>query len=525
MPQGGRKVPFSGKAKKQQLQSKKDRKSGTGRESTGEVVSHVRVGKRLNSQPSISGRARANRYALQFKEDSKEEDARRRELARKALNYLPEEALEVDPETPYPAELDFPKRPAWDSSMGRDALEAREQKYLRDFLDDLGKKFDWSELSYFEMNLETWRQLWRVLEMSDIVLFIVDIRFPVYLFPPTLYTYVTETLGKNMILVLNKVDLAPAPLVLAWKHFFLNRYPALQVLMFTAFPGYNLRESSSKPGGLKVRRRKGKQRMAAEGAQQVLQACEKIVNNDIDLSSWHKKIAEELQADFDDECLEVGESIQVVSVSRTPGHTKHFQTIFLTPKVRLCDCPGLVFPSKVPKTLQVLMGSYPIAQLREPFSSVQYLAERLNLVTMLKLQHPENDTEWSAFDICDAWAKQRGFITAKAARLDSYRAANHLLRMALDGKVCLCLYPPQYVAKKDKWEHHGELKEVLKVQAKAIEEGVEDIEDDQMLSSDDEEASSESNASSEASAESDGNDRVGPSTVTRNKFALLVDDD
>jgi ribosome biogenesis GTPase A len=44
---------------------------------------------------------------------------------------------------------------------------------------------------------------------------------------------------------------------------------------------------------------------------------------------------------------------KVVSVSKTPGHTKHFQTIFLTQNVRLCDCPGLIFPSKVPKALQV----------------------------------------------------------------------------------------------------------------------------------------------------------------------------
>ena len=30
-----------------------------------------------------------------------------------------------------------------------------------------------------------------------------------------------------------------------------------------------------------------------------------------------------------------------LSIFRTPGHTKHFQTIFLTKTVRLCDCPGL----------------------------------------------------------------------------------------------------------------------------------------------------------------------------------------
>ena len=47
---------------------------------------------------------------------------------------------------------------------------------------------------------------------------------------------------------------------------------------------------------------------------------------------------------------------QVVSTSRTPGHTKHFQTIFLTANARLCDCPGLVFPSIVGKQLQVRFG-------------------------------------------------------------------------------------------------------------------------------------------------------------------------
>lgn len=42
-----------------------------------------------------------------------------------------------------------------------------------------------------------------------------------------------------------------------------------------------------------------------------------------------------------------------MSVSRTPGHTKYFQTYYLTPTVKLCDCPGLVFPSLVNKQLQV----------------------------------------------------------------------------------------------------------------------------------------------------------------------------
>lgn len=47
------------------------------------------------------------------------------------------------------------------------------------------------------------------------------------------------------------------------------------------------------------------------------------------------------------------------------------------------------------------MGSYPIAQLREPFSSVQYLAERVDLIKLLRISHPEEDDSWSAMDICD----------------------------------------------------------------------------------------------------------------------------
>jgi hypothetical protein len=47
------------------------------------------------------------------------------------------------------------------------------------------------------------------------------------------------------------------------------------------------------------------------------------------------------------------------------------------------------------------MGSFPVAQLREPFSAVQYLAERIDMPNLLKLQHPDKDEEWSAMDICD----------------------------------------------------------------------------------------------------------------------------
>ncbi len=51
-----------------------------------------------------------------------------------------------------------------------------------------------------------------------------------------MYDYVTKELGKPMILVLNKIDLAPAALVVAWKHYFHSRFPQLTIVCFTSFP-------------------------------------------------------------------------------------------------------------------------------------------------------------------------------------------------------------------------------------------------------------------------------------------------
>ncbi|KAJ2173396.1 hypothetical protein GGF45_004405, partial [Coemansia sp. RSA 551] len=139
----------------------------------------------------------------------------------------------------------------------------------------------------------------------------------------------------------------------------------------------------------------------------------------------------------------------VVSTSRTPGHTKHFQTIHVTPTLRLCDCPGLVFPCVVGRPMQVLAGLYNIAQVQEPYTSVQYLAERVPVERVLAL-HPPADARdpenfvWSAWAICEAFAIDRGFYTSRGARPDVYRASLHILRWVLDGRILLSFKPPGF---------------------------------------------------------------------------------
>jgi ribosome biogenesis GTPase A len=72
------------------------------------------------------------------------------------------------------------------------------------------------------------------------------------LFPPKFYDYLSKEMGKQVILVLNKIDLSPAALVLAWKDYFTKTYPGVEVLCFTSFPSYNLHGNVSSKGVNKV---------------------------------------------------------------------------------------------------------------------------------------------------------------------------------------------------------------------------------------------------------------------------------
>lgn len=67
-----------------------------------------------------------------------------------------------------------------------------------------------------------------------------------------------------------------------------------------------------------------------------------------------------------------------VGVSSTPGKTKHFQTLVLSDKVLLADCPGLVFPSIMTSTAEMLCsGVLPINQMREHVSPIDVILSRV----------------------------------------------------------------------------------------------------------------------------------------------------
>jgi len=339
------------------------------------------------------------------------------------------------------------------------------------------------------------------------------------------------------------------------------------------------------PGGdgLTHRRLRGRIRMVREGALQVHSVCEELVQGKVDLQSWLQLIkqANEEGEDedgevvtggavpeakvpgtvekgdddskpevynepgkhehFRDGILTVGMLGQpnagksslinslmgkrVVSVSKTPGHTKHFQTIFVTKNVRMCDCPGLVFPSLAPKPLQVLMGSYPISQVREPFSVIQYLGERVDLVAILRLTHPgeKNTHRWNAFDVCEAWAIKRGYNTARTNRPDLNRAANHILRMTLEGKITVNLRPRGFSclskAAIESLEADPDVAKIEKLLGLNTEESADSDEEDSDAYGSDEDSDGNKDDEEEDEESSDGGIQV-----SNNKFGALMEE-
>uniref|UniRef100_A0A8C5CQ39 Guanine nucleotide-binding protein-like 1 n=1 Tax=Gadus morhua TaxID=8049 RepID=A0A8C5CQ39_GADMO len=527
------------------------------------------------------------RFRLHFERETKEEVEKRKKVAReKILQPVSEKEMEINIGDIYPADkgLGIPRRPSWTYDMTREQLLRKEEKSYREYLDDLHSRNPPGSLSHFEHNLETWRQLWRVLEMSDVILLIVDIRHPVLQFPPSLYSYITEELRKQVVLVLNKADLCPPPLVIAWKHYLASQFPHLLTVCFTSHPGQAYATVLQKK---RLRKKAGCGQ--AGGPTDIMKACREITAGKVDLASWEKKINRDAVAErpdgepagdpldqvlmehLSDAAMEmsrpseelykdgiltlgcigfpnVGKSSvinslvgrKVVSVSRTPGHTKYFQTYYLTPTVKLCDCPGLVFPSRVDKQLQILAGIYPVSQLQEPYSSVGYLCERTSFLSLLKLKHPSLDDAPKHHSLGDydkpepTWAEKRCYKTAKAARNDVYRAANSLLRLAVDGRLCLCLRPPSYSCLKGNWENHPDLPEIIALQGRTEgDEAGEREEEEELEESSTEPEEEERDRDADDDEDRDGDDEdegfresrkkeaVPPGNLTVNMFNVL----
>lgn len=392
--------------------------------------------------------------------------------------------------------LTVPRRPKWDSTTTPQQLEMMERESLLDWRRGLAELQEYNDLlmTPFERNLEVWRQLWRVIERSDLVVQIVDARNPLQFRSEDLENYVKEIDSrKRNLLLVNKADMLTLEQRETWaKYFednninfrFFSAHLAKEKIEAEMLEGSNsdsddenLAKSTKK---MNVEETEESEESESENDEDELA---KLADPDRSLGP-HILDVDELEALFlanapdllpETENSEgkprqkttiglvgypnVGKSSTInallgakkVSVSATPGKTKHFQTLYLSPEIMLCDCPGLVFPNfATTKADLVVNGVLPIDQQREFTGPAGLVAQRIpkhfleNVygvkINIRPIEEGGTGTP-TASEILRAYARARGFSTQGLGQPDESRAARYVLKDYVNGKI-LFVHPP-----------------------------------------------------------------------------------
>ncbi|KAL8764190.1 MAG: hypothetical protein Q9184_000159 [Pyrenodesmia sp. 2 TL-2023] len=398
--------------------------------------------------------------------------------------------------------LTVPRRPKRDENTTAHELDQKERASLLDWRRGLAELQENDDLlmTPFERNLEVWRQLWRVIERSDLVVQIVDARNPLLFRSEDLEQYVKEVDSKkNNLLLVNKADMMTLAQRNAWADYF--EKTGINYKFFSASLAKARNEAmdaegtdpddgdSKSPDGVQDGTESIFDKLAKEAAKLDVQdeqdeeeqlASEEDLDDKTDPRTRILTV-DALEALFLENAPEVhnpdpehprktqigmvgypnvGKSSTInaligakkVSVSSTPGKTKHFQTIHLSPDVILCDCPGLVFPNfATTKAELVCSGILPIDQLREFTGPAALVAQRIPQSYLEALYGVKVRTRPleeggtgvpTAEEILIAYAVARGFTKTGQGQPDESRAARYILKDYVNGKLLFCHPPP-----------------------------------------------------------------------------------
>ncbi|KAH8930147.1 P-loop containing nucleoside triphosphate hydrolase protein [Atractiella rhizophila] len=387
-----------------------------------------------------------------------------------------------------------PKRPKWNYEMSKKEVEKNEEGQFRRWLQDSDKvnmpaeqNRDGNEAdevtpspSFFERNLSVWRQLWRVTEAAEILLVLLDVRCPLLHFPMSLQDHLRSLRPKKkVVLVLTKCDLVSEKLAEQWRAHFDDMFKpdGWRCVFLESYRTKTLGENTqanvaTTESGISETQRTALMAELQRVHEELITPPKELLQDPDKLQRWKPRCRVQVDwldrqgyyvekdndkdaPDLEDHETEtvgikpflsigligqpnVGKSSllnslvgrKVVKASKTPGKTKHFQTIFLNPTLRLVDCPGLVFPSVCGFELQVLGGIIPLQNIAPV---MYFVCERLPLEQILQL--PLRTQAWTTDDILGTYAESQGFITAKAGRPDIYRAGHAILRAMHAGAI------------------------------------------------------------------------------------------
>ncbi|KAH9261390.1 hypothetical protein BASA81_000022 [Batrachochytrium salamandrivorans] len=263
-----------------------------------------------------------------------------------------------------------------------------------------------------------WTELYKVLDCSDVVIQVLDVRDPL----GTRSKRVEDHLKKNakhksMIIVLNKVDLVPSWVTRKWVAILSQEYPTL------AFHA-----SITKPFGkgalIQLLRQFALLHSTQNDKKQISVGI--IGYPNVGKSSLINTLSGQ----------------KVSHVSPVPGETKVWQYVTLFKKIYLIDCPGVVYESHDSEAQKVLKGVVRAEKLENPEEYIPYLLEvvRKEYLGAHYGCKPEELVDADAF--LDAICRKRGRLR-KGGELDQRTVAQSILYDLQRGKIPYFVPPPK----------------------------------------------------------------------------------
>uniref|UniRef100_A0A2A4JZ51 Large subunit GTPase 1 homolog n=1 Tax=Heliothis virescens TaxID=7102 RepID=A0A2A4JZ51_HELVI len=161
----------------------------------------------------------------------------------KYVKSVPSEVEVVTSQPNFDEPLTVPRRPAWHPGISAEDQMTREREAFlewRRHLNELQAKLG-AAVTPYERNLELWKQLWRTLEKSDVVLILLDARNPLLFRCADLEKYAQEQKCK-CILLLNKADLTNEYERKCWAEYFNKEN--VSIIFFSAAKETNVRKIS-----------------------------------------------------------------------------------------------------------------------------------------------------------------------------------------------------------------------------------------------------------------------------------------
>ncbi|POO01371.1 Circularly permuted (CP)-type guanine nucleotide-binding (G) protein [Trema orientale] len=380
--------------------------------------------------------------------------------------------------------LRVPRRPQWYAGMSVEELDANERQAFLMWRRSLARLEENENLvlTPFEKNLDIWRQLWRVLERSDLLVMVVDARNPLFYRCPDLELYAREIDNhKRTLLLVNKADLLPYSVREKWaKYFHLHQIlfvfwsakaatAALEGKKLSA--PQNLQELDN-PDTKVYGRDELLARLQSE-AEQIAKIRRNAVSSSASPTDANSHSGSVYGSSTSNNVVvgfvgypNVGKSSTInalvgqkrTGVTSTPGKTKHFQTLIISDELTLCDCPGLVFPSFTSSRYEMIAsGVLPIDRMTEHREAVQVVANRvprqvIENVYKINLPKPKPYEPQSrpplALELLRTYCASRGYV-ASSGLPDETRAARQILKDYIDGKLPHYQMPPGMTDEED----------------------------------------------------------------------------